>query len=65
MLVVARAGVTPFDALVDIAEQLRHAHSHVIGAVLNAIDFDRDASYDTSYRWYQYSKAYESTSSTT
>ena len=58
VIVVARAGVTPFDALVDTAEQLRHANSRVVGAVLNGIDFERDLSYDTSYRWYQYGKAY-------
>jgi polysaccharide biosynthesis transport protein len=58
VIVVARAGVTPFDALVDTAEQLRHANTRVVGAVLNGIDFERDLTYDTSYRWYQYGKAY-------
>lgn len=58
VIVVARAGVTPFDALVDTAEQLQHANTRVVGAVLNGIDFERDVSYDTSYRWYQYAKAY-------
>ncbi|MBW3628335.1 MAG: polysaccharide biosynthesis tyrosine autokinase, partial [Gemmatimonadetes bacterium] len=31
VVVVARAGVTPFDALVDTAEQLRHANTRVVG----------------------------------
>ena len=58
VIVVARAGVTPFDALVDTAEQLRHTNTRVVGAVLNGVDFERDVSYDTSYRWYQYGKDY-------
>jgi hypothetical protein len=32
----------------------------VLGTLLNAIDFERDASYDGSYRWHEYGKAYYS-----
>ncbi|MDQ4077650.1 MAG: hypothetical protein M3220_15565, partial [Chloroflexota bacterium] len=55
---VARAGVTPFEALLYAAEQFRNANLPVIGTVLNDIDFERDASYDPAYRWSAYSKSY-------
>lgn len=58
VIVVARAGSTPFDALVDAADQLRYSNTRVVGAVLNGVDYSRDASYDTSYRWYQMTKDY-------
>lgn len=58
VLVVARAGVTPFDALVDTAEELRRATSPVVGAVLNEVDFEREVTYDRSYRWYSLTQSY-------
>lgn len=58
VLVVARAGETPFEALVDAAEQLRRANTRLVGGVLNGIDFQRDAPYDGSYRWYAQAEAY-------
>ncbi|MDP9348157.1 MAG: polysaccharide biosynthesis tyrosine autokinase, partial [Gemmatimonadota bacterium] len=58
VVLVARAGVTPFDALVHCAEQCRTAQLPVLGTVLNAVDPARDGGYDAAYRWYQYGKAY-------
>ena len=59
MLVVARAGVTAMPALVLAVEQLRHVRAPIVGAVLNDIDFERDASYDGSYRYYGSALSYE------
>jgi tyrosine-protein kinase Etk/Wzc len=61
VIMVARAGVTPVDALIYAAEQLRNAQMSVVGTLLNDIDFERDAGYDGAYRWYAYGKAYYST----
>jgi succinoglycan biosynthesis transport protein ExoP len=58
VVVVARAGATPFDALVDSAEQLRQAGARPLGAVLNEVDFRRDALYDRAYEWYRMSDEY-------
>lgn len=58
VLLVVRAGSTPFEALVYAAEQLRTSKMPVLGTLLNDIDFDRDASYDSAYRWQVYGKAY-------
>jgi polysaccharide biosynthesis transport protein len=60
VIVVARAGVTPFEALVYTAEQLRHVDAPVLGTVLNDIDFAREATYDAAYRSYEYARAYYS-----
>lgn len=60
VVVVARAGVTPADALVLAAEQFSQARANVIGAVLNDIDFQREASYDPTYRAYGYGSNYYS-----
>lgn len=62
VVLVARTGVTPFDALAYAAEQFRAAQMPVIGVVLNDIDFQRDAAYDSAYQWYGYGEAYYSSS---
>jgi tyrosine-protein kinase Etk/Wzc len=61
VIIVARAGATPFEALVYAAEQFRSANMPVLGTLLNDIDFERDASYDGAYRWHEYGKSYYST----
>ncbi|HEU4587936.1 MAG TPA: polysaccharide biosynthesis tyrosine autokinase [Gemmatimonadales bacterium] len=58
MIIIVRAGTTPFPALVSMAEACRNAGVPMVGAVLNAIDFDRDATYDRAYRWYGLSRQY-------
>lgn len=58
VVLVARAGVTPFEALVDAAEQCHRAKLPVLGTVLNDIDPERDGEYDAAYRWYEYGKQY-------
>jgi tyrosine-protein kinase Etk/Wzc len=58
VLLVVRLGVTPYDALVHTAEQLRAADVPVLGAVLNDIRFGRAAQYDEGLRWYEYAKSY-------
>lgn len=59
VLVVARAGVTAVPALVLAVEQLRQIRAPILGAVLNDIDFDRDATYDGTYRYYGHRVEYE------
>jgi polysaccharide biosynthesis transport protein len=49
VIVVARAGVTAHKALMYTIEQLRSVHAPVLGAVLNAVDVDRDAGYYGAY----------------
>ncbi len=58
VIVVARAGVTPQEALTLAAEQLSQARIQVVGAVLNDIDFERHGSYDPAYKSYSYGKKY-------
>jgi capsular exopolysaccharide synthesis family protein len=57
-LLVARAGVTPFEAVVHAAEQCRRARMPTVGTVLNDIVPDRDRDYDPAYRWYEEGRAY-------
>lgn len=52
VIVVARAGVTQGEALAFAMDQLEHVRAPVLGAVLNDIDFRRDAGYDDAYRYY-------------
>jgi capsular exopolysaccharide synthesis family protein len=52
VVLVARAGVTSIEALTFANEELRHVGAPVLGAVLNRIDFRRDASYDEAYQYY-------------
>ncbi|MBA4157292.1 MAG: polysaccharide biosynthesis tyrosine autokinase [Gemmatimonadetes bacterium] len=58
VVMVARAGVTPVEALIYAGEVARNAGMPLVGTLLNGIDFERDASYDPAYRWYSYGKAY-------
>ena len=53
VLIVARAGVTQSGALEYAMQQLQLVRAQVLGVVLNDIDFERDAAYDSSYRYYQ------------
>jgi len=62
VLIVVRSGVTAMPALALTVEQLRHVHAPILGAVLNDIDFERDATYDGSYRYYGHNISYEVTS---
>jgi succinoglycan biosynthesis transport protein ExoP len=52
VLIVARAGMTAPEALAFTVEQLRNVRAPLLGAVLNDVDFRRDAAYDRSYRYY-------------
>jgi tyrosine-protein kinase Etk/Wzc len=58
VVMVARANVTPAEALAYAGEQAREAHLPLAGIVLNDIDFERDAAYDPAYRWYKYGAEY-------
>jgi succinoglycan biosynthesis transport protein ExoP len=61
VVIVARSGVTPYGALANAAEQLQRAGAQLLGGVMNDVDFDRDARYDASYRWYGYGRDYYAT----
>ena len=61
VVVVARSGVTPYGALANAAEQLQRAGAQLMGGVMNDVDYDRDARYDASYRWYGYGRDYYAT----
>jgi polysaccharide biosynthesis transport protein len=52
VIVVARAGRTPAEALTFAIEQLQAANANVLGVVLNDID-TRDVTYDPSFRYYR------------
>lgn len=52
VLIVARAGATAPEALAFTVEQLRNVRAPLLGAVLNDVDFRRDAAYDRTYRYY-------------
>jgi len=58
VVVVARAGVTALDALMYTMEQLHRVHAPILGAVLNDVDFRRDATYDATYRYYGHNDPY-------
>ncbi|HET9011449.1 MAG TPA: hypothetical protein VFN38_06510, partial [Gemmatimonadaceae bacterium] len=51
VILVARAGSTPSDALAFAVEQLRIAGAPVLGALLNDIDL-REDTYEGTYRYY-------------
>jgi tyrosine-protein kinase Etk/Wzc len=58
VIIVARVGVTEAAALSYAVEQLRHVRAEVLGVVLNDIDLQRDAGYDSTYKYfgaYEYS----------
>jgi tyrosine-protein kinase Etk/Wzc len=56
VLVVVRSGRTESAALAHMMEQLRHVRARVLGAVINGIDFRRDAIYDGAYRYHDYGR---------
>jgi capsular exopolysaccharide synthesis family protein len=58
VILVARAGVTPFGALAHVAEHLRRARMPLLGTVMNDVDFRRESRYDRGYRWHGYGRAY-------
>jgi polysaccharide biosynthesis transport protein len=58
VLIVARAGVTASEALAFTMEQLNAVRAPVLGGILNDIDFDRDVTYDGTYRYYSYKSLY-------
>jgi capsular exopolysaccharide synthesis family protein len=55
VVIVARAGFTETGALEYAMHQLGLVHATALGVILNGIDFRRDAAYDSTYRYYQYS----------
>ena len=55
VVLIARAGVTHAASLGYAMEQLRRVRAQVLGVVLSDIDFSRDAAYDPTYRYHQYS----------
>jgi capsular exopolysaccharide synthesis family protein len=55
VVLIARAGVTQAASLGYALEQLRRVRAQVLGVVLSDIDFSRDAAYDPTYRYHQYS----------
>jgi tyrosine-protein kinase Etk/Wzc len=60
VIIVARAGVTPAKALEFTMEQLQAVRAPVLGGILNDIDFERDATYDGTYRYSGYDTRYAS-----
>jgi Mrp family chromosome partitioning ATPase len=53
VILVARVGVTEAHALSYAVEQLRNVRAPLLGVVLNDIDLQRDAAYDTTYKYFQ------------
>jgi polysaccharide biosynthesis transport protein len=65
VVLVARAGVTPFDALQFVATQFRAAQVTVLGTVMNDVEMQGASSDDPGFRWYEYGKDYFSPTATT
>ncbi len=53
VVLVARSGVTAGPALAYALEQLRQVRAEVLGVVLNDIDLDQDAAYDSTYKYFR------------
>jgi capsular exopolysaccharide synthesis family protein len=53
VILVARVGVTESTALSYAVEQLRNVRAPLLGVVLNDIDLQRDAAYDSTYKYFQ------------
>jgi polysaccharide biosynthesis transport protein len=60
VIFVARASVTPSEAVTDAIAEFRRANVPVLGTVLNDIRMTRDATYDSAYKWYGYGESYYS-----
>jgi capsular exopolysaccharide synthesis family protein len=58
VILVARSGVTPFDALQYVAAQFRSAQIAVLGTVLNDIDIGDSSRHEAGFQWYEYGKDY-------
>jgi succinoglycan biosynthesis transport protein ExoP len=66
VLIVARAGHTTMDALLTGMEHLLEARAPIIGVVLNDVDLEQDASYDSEYRNFgRYAEYYDDLSEST
>jgi polysaccharide biosynthesis transport protein len=57
-ILVARSGVTPFDALQYAASQFHASQVPVLGTVLNDIPLEGETRDDSGFRWYEYGKSY-------
>jgi tyrosine-protein kinase Etk/Wzc len=60
VILIARVGVTESQALSYAVEQLRNVRAPLLGVVLNDIDLQRDAAYDSTYKYftgYEYSSS--------
>ena len=57
-ILVARAAVTDVQALAFAVGSTHALRAPVIGAVLNDIDFRRDATHDEAYRYYGHQETY-------
>jgi Mrp family chromosome partitioning ATPase len=58
VVIVARAGSTDGDALRYAREQLEYVRAPLIGVLLNAVDFVKDAAFDAAYRFHARSHDY-------
>jgi capsular exopolysaccharide synthesis family protein len=58
VVVVARAGSTDRAALQYAREQLDHVRARLMGVLLNAVEFDKDAAFDPAYRFHAQRYAY-------
>jgi capsular exopolysaccharide synthesis family protein len=58
VVLVARVGATPVDALAFAGEQARNAGVTITGVLLNDVDLSRYGGSDTAYRWYGYGAEY-------
>jgi polysaccharide biosynthesis transport protein len=65
VVLVARAGVTPFDALQFVATQFRASQVTVLGTIMNDVEMNGASSDDPGFRWYEYGKDYFSPTATT
>ena len=54
VVLVARSGVTHATSLGYALEQLRRVNAQVLGVLLSDIDFDREVTYDPTYRYHRY-----------
>lgn len=58
VVLVARVGSTPVDALAFAGDQARSAGIAITGVLLNDVDLDRYGASDSAYRWYAYGAEY-------
>ena len=53
-VIVVRAGATPREIVKNGVNQLLAVNSHILGAVLNGVDMERDGYYYYQYYYYYY-----------